>query len=186
MAWVVDGCGGRTYMNHAQNPPADVVPVATSSPDCPLYAHKHKQPPGGVHQVEEADASLPHGHIALLKTQDLGYVHMKRAVDLKVGGWGRLGHWCVMVIDERTRHRREWIRVYMSCVGLSNARHRPRSILTPPLPPAHPPTHPRASRGRPPTESREAPGGAALPHGPAAQQAHGLRRGGEGGGGELN
>lgn len=34
--------------------------------------------------MESEDASLPHGHIALLKTQDLGYVHMKRAVDLKV------------------------------------------------------------------------------------------------------
>lgn len=34
--------------------------------------------------MEHEDASLPHGHIALLKTQDLGYVKMKRAVDLKV------------------------------------------------------------------------------------------------------
>lgn len=48
--------------------------------------------------MEHDDASLPHGHIALLKTQDLGYVHMKRAVDLKVRARVGLAFVVVMVM----------------------------------------------------------------------------------------
>jgi hypothetical protein len=57
--------------------PATALPVIR-------YRAAYNDMTGGVHQVEHEDASLPHGHIALLKTQDLSYVHMKRAVDLKV------------------------------------------------------------------------------------------------------
>ena len=35
-------------------------------------------------QVAHEDASLSHGHIQLLKTQDMSYVNMKRALDIKV------------------------------------------------------------------------------------------------------
>lgn len=36
--------------------------------------------------MRPAEASLPHDHIALLKTQDMRYVTMKRALDVKVRG----------------------------------------------------------------------------------------------------
>lgn len=35
-------------------------------------------------QVERATDHLPHEYIQLLKTQDLAYVHMKKALDEKV------------------------------------------------------------------------------------------------------
>ncbi|KAM3569134.1 hypothetical protein VYU27_008765, partial [Nannochloropsis oceanica] len=53
------------------------------NPDEFYFAMTKSKTKGGVHQVTPEEASLPHGHIALLKTQDMRYVNMKRALDTK-------------------------------------------------------------------------------------------------------
>ncbi|TFJ85429.1 hypothetical protein NSK_003302 [Nannochloropsis salina CCMP1776] len=57
--------------------------AAFRNPDEFYFAMTKGQTKEGVHRVRPAEASLPHDHIALLKTQDMRYVTMKRALDVK-------------------------------------------------------------------------------------------------------
>ncbi|EWM22544.1 Small-subunit processome, Utp11 [Nannochloropsis gaditana] len=57
--------------------------AAFRNPDEFYFAMTKGQTKEGVHRVRPAEASLPHDHIALLKTQDMRYVNMKRALDVK-------------------------------------------------------------------------------------------------------